>query len=85
MRTAAPTRQFHTRQFRAGNSQAVRLPAKLAYPPETELIVTRVGEKIIIEPKEETLAGFVAWLKAAGSKRHEWKRVEMDFPERDWK
>jgi antitoxin VapB len=78
---------FQTRQFRVGNSQAVRLPAKLAYPPETELTVTRVGEKIIIEPKEETLAGFVEWLKMAGSKSkgQEWERVEMDFPERDWK
>lgn len=76
---------FETRQFRAGNSQAVRLPAKLAYPPETELIVTRVGDKIIIEPKEQTLEGFVNWLLSiprgdAGA----FQRVEMDFPERDW-
>ncbi|MDR0441065.1 MAG: AbrB family transcriptional regulator [Candidatus Accumulibacter sp.] len=77
---------FETRQFRAGNSQAVRLPAKLAYPPETELTVTRVGDKIIIEPKEETLAGFVEWLRMAGNrtKGQEWERVEMDFPEKDW-
>ena len=79
---------FETRQFKAGNSQAVRLPAKLAYPPDTELTVTRIGDKIIIEPKEETLAGFVEWLKMVGAKAkengYEFKRVEMDFPERDW-
>ena len=77
---------FKTRQFRAGNSQAVRLPAKLAYPPETELTITRIGDKIIIEPKEETLAGFVEWLRMAGAKAkgQKWERVEMDFPERDW-
>jgi len=71
---------FHTRQFRVGNSQAVRLPAKMAYPPETELTVTRMG------PKEESLAGFVQWLKMAGAKMkgQEWERVEMDFPDRDW-
>jgi antitoxin VapB len=74
---------FETRQFRAGNSQAVRLPAKLAYPPETELTVTRVGEKIIIEPKEQTLEGFVNWLLSIG-KQHTFERVEMDIPERDW-
>jgi antitoxin VapB len=77
---------FQTRQFRAGNSQAVRLPAKLAFPPDTELTITREGEKIIIQPKEETLAGFVEWLKMAGSKckGQEWERVQMDIPERDW-
>lgn len=77
---------FETRQFRAGNSQAVRLPSHMAYPPGTELTVTRVGEKIIIEPKEQTLEGFVEWLKMAGAKAkgQEWERVEMDIPERDW-
>ena len=74
---------FETRQFRAGNSQAVRLPAHMAYPPGTELTVTRVGEKVIIQPKEETLAGFVEWLRTVG-KHHDGKRVEMDFPERNW-
>ena len=83
MSAAVQTRPFHTRQFRAGNSQAVRLPAKLAYPPETELTVTRVGDKIIIEPKEETLAGFVNWLLSIGP-QHDIQRVEMDMPERDW-
>lgn len=46
---------FTTRQFQAGNSQAVRLPADLAFPPKTELVVTRVGEKIIVQPLEKTM------------------------------
>ena len=46
---------FNTRQFQAGNSQAVRLPADIAFPPKTELVVTREGEKIIIEPLEKTM------------------------------
>jgi antitoxin VapB len=75
---------FQTRQFRAGNSQAVRLPAKLAYPPETELTITRIGEKIIIEPAAETLDGFIDFLSTVG-KHHDGLRVEMDIPERDWK
>lgn len=54
---------FHTKQFKAGNSQAVRLPSKLAYPPETELTITRIGEKLIIEPTAGTPDGFIstAW------------------------
>ena len=46
---------FNTHQFRAGNSQAVRLPAEIAFPPKTELVITREGEKIIIQPREKTL------------------------------
>ena len=46
---------FNTRQFQAGNSQAVRLPADIAFPPKTELVVTREGEKIIIQPLEKTM------------------------------
>ena len=46
---------FNTRQFQAGNSQAVRLPAYIAFPPKTELVVTREGDKIIIQPLEKTM------------------------------
>ena len=46
---------YTTRQFQAGNSQAVRLPASMAFPPKTELIVTREGEKIIVQPVEKTM------------------------------
>jgi antitoxin VapB len=46
---------YTTRQFRAGNSQAVRLPATVAFPPKTELTVTREGDKIIVQPTEKTM------------------------------
>ena len=72
---------FETRQFKAGNSQAVRIPAKLAFPPRTELKISRVGDKIIIEPRDETLAEFVTFLRSVG-KFHDGKRVELDIPER---
>ena len=61
---SAMPQPFTTRQFQAGNSQAVRLPAELAYPPKTELVVTRVGEKIIVQPLEKTM-GNVPHLFAA--------------------
>jgi antitoxin VapB len=47
--------QFTTRQFQAGNSQAVRLPAEIAFPPKTELLVIREGERIIVQPVEKTM------------------------------
>jgi antitoxin VapB len=46
---------YTTRQFRAGNSQAVRLPATFAFPPKTELVVTREGDKIIVQPAEKSM------------------------------
>jgi antitoxin VapB len=48
-------RTYTTRQFQAGNSQAVRLPATMAFPPKTELMVTRVGDKIIVQPLGKTM------------------------------
>jgi len=73
---------FHTRQFKAGNSQAVRLPKKLAWPPETELTITRIGKKIVIEPTAQTLDGFVNFLCRVGT-GHDGQRVELEIPHRD--
>ena len=39
--------------FRSGNSQAVRLPKELRFPPETrEVAIRRRGSQIILEPLE---------------------------------
>jgi antitoxin VapB len=41
----------HTRLFRNGNSQAVRIPAELAYPThDLELIIERQGDELRIRP-----------------------------------
>jgi len=74
---------FATRQFRAGNSQAVRIPAHMAFPPKTELNVHRRGNKIIIEPKEETLERLPLLLAELG-KHHSGLRPEFEAEERDW-
>jgi len=40
-----------TRAFKSGNSQAVRIPAELAYPDtDVELSIRRVGDALVIEP-----------------------------------
>jgi len=74
---------FATKQFRAGNSQAVRIPAHMAFPPHTELNVHRQGNKIIIEPKEETLERLPLLLAELG-KYHTGLRPEFEAEERDW-
>jgi antitoxin VapB len=78
---------FTTRQFKAGNSQAVRLPADIAFPPKTELVVTREGEKIIIQPLEKTMEDIP--LLFASLKKYVvggvLARPEFIESERDWR
>jgi len=78
-----PAEVFSTRQFRAGNSQAVRIPANMAFPPKTELSVHREGNRIIIEPREETLEK-LPLLLAEWGKYHDGQRPEFEAEERDW-
>lgn len=47
-----------TRVFRNGNSQAVRIPAELAYErSDLEVEIERVGDEIRIRPARRSLAG----------------------------
>ena len=79
-RAAAPVSApvtFTTRQFKAGNSYAVRLPVGAAYPPGTVLSVVREGRKIVIEPKDESMDGFIKLLKKAHA-AGKWERMETE-------
>jgi len=50
-----------TRAFRNGNSQAVRIPADLAYPrSDLELEIERHGDELRIRPVRPSLAGVMA-------------------------
>lgn len=50
-----------TRAFRNGNSQAVRIPADLAYErTDIELEIERDGDEIRIRPARRSLAGVLA-------------------------
>lgn len=47
-----------TRTFKNGNSQAVRIPAELAYDrTDIELEIERVGDELRIRPARRSLAG----------------------------
>lgn len=77
---------FKTRQFRAGNSQAVRLPADMAFPPHTELLVIREGDKIIVQPIEKTMENIPDLLFALKEIQlsEEMTRPEFVQAERGW-
>jgi antitoxin VapB len=72
---------YTTRQFRAGNSQAVRLPATVAFAPRTELIVTREGDKIIVQPAEKTMANLPQLFSALKNVMVDEKLVRPEFVE----
>ncbi|MDR3174924.1 MAG: AbrB/MazE/SpoVT family DNA-binding domain-containing protein [Desulfovibrio sp.] len=77
------TNVFTTRQFRAGNSQAVRIPSSIAFPPKTELVVRREGDRIIVEPKEKKLGDIPKFFKAL-DKYFVGGRPDFEETEREW-
>ncbi len=74
---------FHTRQFRAGNSQTVRIPTEMAFPLRTELVVFREGNRITVEPKKRHL-GELPGLFHALDAHFEGERPDFEEIERDW-
>lgn len=63
-----------TRLFKNGNSQAVRIPAELAFPSnDMELVIERVGDELRIRPAQrrmvnvmQALASFSPEFMASG-------------------
>jgi len=74
-----------TRVFKSGNSQAVRIPAELAFDnTDQDLTITRHGDVIMIAPArrsmKETIAALLALPDIPMLEEHD--RIEL--PERDW-
>lgn len=69
-----------TRVFKSGNSQAVRIPAELAYADtDIELEITRMGEVITIVPARRNLSDAIAALREMPKPPRE-KREPIDVP-----
>lgn len=72
-----------TRVFKSGNSQAVRIPAELAYADtEIDLEITRQGDVITIFPARNSLKQAVATLRSMPKPAHVEKREPIEVPER---
>jgi antitoxin VapB len=57
-----------TKVFRNGNSQAVRIPADLAYnQPDVDLEIERVGDELRIRPLRPSLGGVLNRFARFGS------------------
>jgi len=74
-----------TKNFRSGNSEAVRLPKEIAYGRDMELEATRSGDLIILRPKAKrrTPAETVALLRQIGRPADGVQaREPFEFPDR---
>jgi antitoxin VapB len=72
-----------TRLFKSGNSQAVRIPADIAYADTNmELEITRMGDVITIFPARRSLKDAVAALRAMPKPPTVEERDPIDMPDR---
>jgi antitoxin VapB len=72
-----------TRIFKSGNSQAVRIPAELAYADlSMELKITRLGDVITISPARHSLKDAVAALRSLPKPPTVEKREPIEMPDR---
>ena len=56
---------MQTRVFKVGNSQAVRIPAEIAYEStDIELEIVRIGDRFIIEPVAHLPGDLIRQMKA---------------------
>jgi antitoxin VapB len=70
-----------TRVFKSGNSQAVRIPAELAYADtNVDLEITRLGDVITIFPARNSLKDAVATLRRMPKPPRVEKRKPIDVP-----
>lgn len=70
-----------TRVFKSGNSQAVRIPAELAYADtEIDLEITRLDDVITIFPARNSLKYAVAALRCMPKPARVEKRQPIDVP-----
>ena len=79
----------HTRTFKSGNSEVVRLPKGLGFGIGTEIRVEREGDRVVLSPAQDPRAAkrellhLLADLEAIGrptGPRQE--REPFDFPDR---
>lgn len=72
-----------TRAFKSGNSQAVRIPAELAYADlSVDLKITRQGDVITIVPARHSLKDAVAELRDLRKPAAVEHRDPIELPDR---
>jgi antitoxin VapB len=74
---------MRTKTFKSGNSQAVRIPAEIAFAEmDTELEITRTGDVITIYPARQNLKAMVAELRRLPEPGEIETREPIELPDR---
>jgi antitoxin VapB len=74
-----------TRAFMSGDSQAVLIPAELAYEDtNVDLTISRYGDTIVIQPVRPSLREMVAALRAMPKPPSVQVREPIEMPDREW-
>jgi antitoxin VapB len=74
-----------TRAFKSGNSQAVRIPAEIAYEDMSqELTITRTGDVITIYPARQNLKKMVEILRGMPKPTEIEQLERTETRETDW-
>ena len=85
MNTLDEHRHAPSRTFKSGNSQAVRIPAELAYEDtNVELSIDRYGDVIVIAPVRQNSKATVAALRAMPKPSQIESYEPIEWPERGW-
>jgi antitoxin VapB len=71
-----------SRTFRAGNSEAVRLPKAVAFGEELDVTIVRSGEVLTIYPTRPSVADLVAQLAKLPRPKNVERRDVEPIPER---
>lgn len=73
-----------TRLFKNGNSQAVRIPAELAFPSsDMELVIERVGDELRIRPAQRRMGNVMKALASFSPSFMSAGRGEQEQAERE--
>ena len=75
---------MRTKAFKSGNSQAVRIPAEIAFADmNAELEITRTGDVVTIYPARQDLKAMVRELRSLPLPDEIEVREPIELPDRD--
>ena len=75
---------MRTKTFKSGNSQAVRIPAEIAFEMDTELEITRIGNVVTLQPAHGSLKEAVEVLRKMKRPKTIEPIERIELPERSW-
>jgi antitoxin VapB len=77
--------EVDSKTFKSGNSEALRLPKEVAFGPDVEVTIRKVGATLTVTPKsKKTVAELIEALEKLPKPKRRMKRVRIEFPKRKW-